>query len=298
MIARNLLRFLQPLAVTLAFIWGAAPQLVAASNSPAAALPTALEKLPEDLRQDAKLRLDLEALYTAYGPAIRGLEAKGPKHLYLVMADGQKILYDDGRVKSFAEKLADPDLEDMLSQAYPLGKPTAAPPPDHDPGRIRVEPFFQALYGTPAQVKNSLVQVPFAGSRATFNANQGAAAALEKVGDSLRELLARNASLRSSIFPLGGTFNQRRIAGTNRLSAHSWGIAIDLHRGHYWRWGGILAPLELLALQSAFPQEIVSAFEAQGFIWGGKWFHYDTMHFEYRPEIIRKARLQAREVSK
>ena len=26
--------------------------------------------------------------------------------------------------------------------------------------------------------------------------------------------------------------------------------------------------------------------EKHGFIWGGKWYHYDTMHFEYRPEII------------
>ncbi|MDP3291618.1 MAG: M15 family metallopeptidase, partial [Sulfuricurvum sp.] len=23
-----------------------------------------------------------------------------------------------------------------------------------------------------------------------------------------------------------------------------------------------------------------------GFIWGGRWYHYDTMHFEYRPELL------------
>ena len=23
-----------------------------------------------------------------------------------------------------------------------------------------------------------------------------------------------------------------------------------------------------------------------GFIWGGKWYHYDTMHFEFRPELV------------
>ena len=37
--------------------------------------------------------------------------------------------------------------------------------------------------------------------------------------------------------------------------------------------------------------EIVRAFEAEGFIWGGKWHEYDLMHFEYRPEIMAKARL-------
>jgi hypothetical protein len=31
-------------------------------------------------------------------------------------------------------------------------------------------------------------------------------------------------------------------------------------------------------------RERVEIFERHGFIWGGKWYHYDTMHFEYRPE--------------
>jgi peptidoglycan LD-endopeptidase CwlK len=35
--------------------------------------------------------------------------------------------------------------------------------------------------------------------------------------------------------------------------------------------------------------EIVKIFEKYGFIWGGKWYHYDTMHFEYRPELIVSA---------
>ena len=32
--------------------------------------------------------------------------------------------------------------------------------------------------------------------------------------------------------------------------------------------------------------EIVRIFEKHGFIWGGRWYHYDTMHFEYRPELL------------
>ena len=38
--------------------------------------------------------------------------------------------------------------------------------------------------------------------------------------------------------------------------------------------------------KNKIPQEIVDAFEAEGFIWGGRWAHYDTMHFEYRPELL------------
>ena len=35
---------------------------------------------------------------------------------------------------------------------------------------------------------------------------------------------------------------------------------------------------------------IIAIFESEGFIWGGRWWHYDTMHFEYRPEILCYAR--------
>ena len=34
--------------------------------------------------------------------------------------------------------------------------------------------------------------------------------------------------------------------------------------------------------------EIVDIFERHGFIWGGKWYHYDTMHFEHRPELLSR----------
>ena len=33
-------------------------------------------------------------------------------------------------------------------------------------------------------------------------------------------------------------------------------------------------------------ETIVKVFEKYGFIWGGRWYHYDTMHFEYRPEFL------------
>ena len=34
------------------------------------------------------------------------------------------------------------------------------------------------------------------------------------------------------------------------------------------------------------PIQIVRIFEKHGFIWGGFWYHFDTMHFEYRPELL------------
>ena len=35
-----------------------------------------------------------------------------------------------------------------------------------------------------------------------------------------------------------------------------------------------------------FDPDIVEAFEAEGFVWGGKWRFWDAVHFEFRPEIL------------
>jgi hypothetical protein len=256
------------------------------------ALAGALTKLPDSLKQSEPLRTDLQAMFAAYGAYIRSLEVQAPNRVYLVMRDGQKILYDDGRAKNPEEKLRQPDMKDMLSQPYKPGKPAGLTPPDQDPGRIRVGALFNAVYGaTAGQVQGNLVMINFAGARTSFNRENGAAAALTRVGETLSLALARDQGLRSYLFPLAGTYNRRSIAGTERLSPHSWGIAIDLHKGQYWRWGKGVGPMELLALQSSYPIEVINAFEKQGFVWGGKWYHYDIMHFEYRPELLAKARL-------
>ena len=85
--------------------------------------------------------------------------------------------------------------------------------------------------------------------------------------------------------PLGGTFNYRSIAGSRQLSPHSYGIAIDLNpdKGAYWRSSPKWQSEKLSGLRRDYPSEIVDIFERYGFIWGGKWGHYDLMHFEYRP---------------
>jgi len=88
----------------------------------------------------------------------------------------------------------------------------------------------------------------------------------------------------------------RVIAGTSRRSNHSYGIAIDLLpidlRGRltYWRWNesGGSARSSALNFDNFYkpPQKVIKIFEEHGFIWGGNWALIDTMHFEYRPEIL------------
>ena len=60
----------------------------------------------------------------------------------------------------------------------------------------------------------------------------------------------------------------------------------------YWLWQKP-GPDGLLVPKNRMPMEVVEAFERHGFIWGGRWHHYDTMHFEYRPELLLGARASA-----
>ena len=86
-----------------------------------------------------------------------------------------------------------------------------------------------------------------------------------------------------------GTFVWRLISGTNRLSMHSYGVAIDinLNLSHYWQWDCRCKDENVpLSYRNKIAAQVVEIFEKHGFIWGGKWYHYDTMHFEYRRELL------------
>jgi hypothetical protein len=90
-------------------------------------------------------------------------------------------------------------------------------------------------------------------------------------------------------------WNWRDIADTQSRSFHAYGAALDLlpasPRGleTYWLWTARNIP-EWWAVPYERrlhpPQAVIRAFESYGFIWGGKWLFFDTMHFEYRPEIL------------
>jgi hypothetical protein len=279
----------------LLLLLGAPSRSVAAEvlvKIPGGALPADFfGRLPEGVRHNAALRDNLRALLTGYAGYFQGLALADNNRLYLIVKDNVRILYDDGQVKSFEAKLDHPDLEDMLSQVYPAGE-FQKYKVDYDPGRFRVTALFNAVYGdTSKQVRANLTTVNFCGQQVQFNAQNGAAAALGRVGENLAALIKGKPELRQYLFPLGGSFNRRSIAGTSRPSPHSWGIAFDLNPRHgaYWRWQKSPTLASILNLRRSYPQEIVEIFEAQGFIWGGKWSHYDLMHFEYRPELLAKS---------
>ena len=200
------------------------------------------------------------------------------------LPDAARIPYDDGKTKTLEERDQDPDLEDTFAMPYPQGAIGAVTDEDQDPGRIRVDAIFRATYGaTEGAVRAALVKVDFLGEK--VRVHRRIVEPLAKVTRRLEALLAKEPKLKPFFTTLGGTFNFRNIAGTERLSMHSYGVAIDLNvaRSAYWRWD------KPPRWKNKFPQSIVDAFEAEGFIWGGRWFHYDTMHFEYRPELVDRS---------
>ncbi|MBA2433753.1 MAG: M15 family metallopeptidase [Chthoniobacterales bacterium] len=253
-------------------------------------VPAFLRSLPDSLGNKAQLSAIVSALATAYPKEFQGLET-GPGNRVMVRAAGGKFVFDDSLSKTFEERLDHPDIEDMFHDLYPLTNPTDRLPRDFDPGRVRVEDFFLALYGaSESAVAANCVEVDFCGSSVKFNKRCGAADALRAVAVDLEKVFAQKPALRVYVQKLAGTFNWRKIAGTKRLSNHSFGTAIDLNldKAAYWRWQ---KPEQLETFsRKDWPNEIVEAFERHGFIWGGKWWHFDTMHFEYRPEIIAYAR--------
>ena len=192
-----------------------------------------------------------------------------------------------------------PDIGDMFAFAYPAGAPAAAPALNFDPGRVRVEALFRALYGdcqkgTLAKTRKVPWVPKHGGGSVTFTTAQGADKALEAVSAELDQLPK---SFTKYLVPSAGTYNCRAIAGTDRMSMHAYAAAIDINTKQttYWQWVKPGAD-GLYHWSNKIPPEIVAAFEKHGFIWGGRWYHYDTMHFEYRPELLPR-QMKSRSVS-
>ena len=230
---------------------------------------------------------DAERLVAAYPDHLAKLDGQS-----IVWRDGTRMLVEDSaRPKSLDDLFARPDLKDIFHWPYPKGRHGVPPADGADPGRIRHAPFFAKMYGdcTKGEVAKHLVDVPWLPSRGggIFKVTRinGVAEKVRKISEELEKLPARFTTF---LVPAAGTYHCRVIAGTNRQSAHGYGIAIDIaiKHAHYWRWSKPNAN-GVRAYRNAVPWEIVEVFERHGFIWGGKWYHFDTMHFEYRPELLK-----------
>lgn len=263
-------------------------QVSLASDTGGWKMPEPDQDLLVRIRQDED-QLNLFCLKSAY-PQVRSLERDPQGDIWLVLDGGKRVLYQkkstgpgrgaEGDNVTVAQSMALPYLLEPQRPDLPAA---------HSPGRERSLDLLAALYGgTQAEVRKGLVATPFRHRKISLS--HAPAMAFRAAQPELERLAAGSPALAPFLAPDGG-FNWRRIAGETRPSPHSYGIALDLGSkvAPYWRW----AKTSSHPMQKTYSSEIVRVMENKGFIWGGKWREYDLMHFEYRPELICKARIRA-----
>lgn len=208
----------------------------------------------------------------------------------IIFFDGTTMIYDDGKRKTPEELLNNPDIEDMFFYTYISISDKSND--CTDAGRIRNEDFFKKIYGSnESSVKEKLTIINWCpntiGQKIKVTTVNGIDGELKKISYELDRVPEFKKYLKN----IGGTFLWRKISGSNRISMHSFGMTLDINTEYsdYWQWACKCkdenSPIPVY--KNKIPIEIVSIFEKHGFIWGGKWKHFDTMHFEYRPELIQ-----------
>lgn len=162
--------------------------------------------------------------------------------------------------------------------------------------------FFDAIYdsSTRASLEKHLVYTKFLGKAITIH--ERIKAPLLRVEERINKLAETDKEVKDFLAGLSKNeaYYWRLIAGTNRKSFHSLGIAIDVQPKYYggkdvyWSWAKDRDPenwmLTPLSKRWMPPKSVIKIFEEEGFIWGGKWAIWDNMHFEYHPELILNSR--------
>ena len=207
----------------------------------------------------------------------------------LVWIDGTRMPLGAAQPpRPFDEMLRFASIADQLRQIYEPGPLRRPPPRDHSPGRLRNTAFFLKMYGdcrngdVGPQLRHVIWMPRTSAQALSVTTVNDVAARLERVIAALEDMPDR---LKAYLVSSAGAYHCRAVTDTGQPSMHAFGAAIDIAARYsdYWVWARSRGEL---VHRNRIPQEIVEAFEAERFIWGGKWYHYDTMHFEYRPELF------------
>ena len=157
--------------------------------------------------------------------------------------------------------------------------------------------FLDSLWqaGTQIETESRMVRINFLGKQARVHE-----LILERlliVEAEIRAAAAVEPEIQTFINTIGSieSYGWRNIAISDSRSYHSYGLALDIlprslgGKQTYWLWTSQSGRdwWNVPYSQRYHPPAAVTRiFESYGFIWGGKWQQYDTMHYEYRPEIL------------
>jgi hypothetical protein len=242
----------------------------------------------------------VRAFTEAYGPVIDSVAYEADDVVFFLGA--RPIRFQDGRM------LADGETEDgrgcdSIFYRYSL-ESLEAPVLAGEDMPVYCTDVLESLWGrSEEEVRGHGRSVSFLTHR--LFVNELIVDALASVERELRVAARGDAAVAAWIAALSITYSfiPRDIAGSPTRSHHAWGMAVDfVPRSYdglhvYWRWSRVFdregwyrIPLDE---RWSPPQAVIEIFERHGFVWGGKWAHFDVIHFEYRPEILLYNRMIA-----
>ena len=281
-------------AVATVHLWGALAGCLSLAPAALAAQTASVAVLPGSIRADPRVR----AFNEAYGALIDSTVYRDGDLVFYLR--GEPIRFQDGRMIRASRA---PDGEGCDPVFYPYSLvPLREPLPVVEPMPIHCTDVLETLWGsTEAEVREHGRGVRFLDHRMYVNELiLGPLAAVEREIDALA---LRDSAVAAWVADIEITysFTSRDIAGSPTRSQHAFGMAFDLvptsYRGRhvYWRWSRALEGDDWedipIPQRWSVPDAVLTVFERHGFVWGGKWARFDTMHFEYRPEIIAYNRM-------
>jgi hypothetical protein len=250
---------------------------------------------------------EIRSLAAAWPGRIAEIAVRGDD--WMLRIDDTWFAWAHGRMLAEAERGTWQDYAPLAFYEYPRGLPPLPAFDDAASGRLRArvaseqrhpprrnEKFLGLLLHAEnrAATESRLVRTEISGFSVTVHERlRGPLARVSRELDFLRKADPRASLYLRQIAEMNG-YNYRFVEGTRSRSLHSYGTAVDLIPrrpiGHsYWQWAMNTVPdWWTIPYDQRWmpPLTVVRAFERQGFVWGGKWLFFDTMHFEYRPEIL------------
>jgi hypothetical protein len=287
-----------------------------AQNSPEVKNETDMEirKEPELIRADEIFdhpEVILQAYQEAYPNLVTGV-IRGENDWIIKFANGNQYYWAGGRLlPQSALKKADKYLSYSIDPCNLNGRfpelysremitllRTKQRPSDKIKAGLREEgSLYKELFGITSEksAESQLVVVKFCGRYIAVH--NIIADKLKTVDAKVNQLAKTDPEVRAFLNNISSvqTYNWRKIAWISRMSNHSYGIAVDIlakrynRKPTYWMWEEERNKDWMLLPQSRLwtpPDAVVKIFLEEKFIWGGYWDRYDTMHFEYRPELI------------
>jgi hypothetical protein len=255
-----------------------------------------------------RARQIMETLIAAYPDRIE--RAEFHDNDWTVVMRGTRYYYADGRILPAELRNKAADYAPLPFYNYAAELPVWKTPSAEEAARYRSmgesrrsnplkrsPHFFDALWQAQTREESGRRIKPLNFLGKSVQVHEGIHGELRQVETIILAAAKTDAQVRTWVNGIDAVqgWNWRGIVDTQNRSYHAYGVAVDIlpkslgGKETYWIWASRTKPEWWnIPYSDRFhpPTAVIKAFESRGFIWGGKWLFFDTMHFEYRPEIM------------